>query len=498
MKYLLTITITILFTFTLQAQIDSFDEFNSTFNDILEKNVSQGLVQYELLKNHPILPALRKFIEEANTKELSSEELLAFRINAYNFTVVHEVVKNYPISSVQEIAGFFDQVKHVFEGKEQTLNRYEKNFILKVFNDPRLHFVLNCGALDCPPLLSSAYNAEELDNVLSKQTQLALDNPDFLRVTDKGIELSQIFNWYINDFGGTLRTVHAFINQYKTVPLENNANSSFYEYNWAINDAKPIVTESSNAAFRYVVSSTIPQGSFEFKFFNNLWSRKIDDNRATFFTTAFSGLYGLNNRLNVGLAGRFRAVSNHTGASTPFDVIGFRNTDNHRIGLTALGPIVRYAPVPKWKNFSIQSTLTFPIGRNLEDNTFIDWEGAFWQTQFFNDFTINNKFSLFTEIDLLIEDIALDIEEGFFRVSTPVTVIGSYFPNPKTTLYIISGFSPFYQAPFDYFYQVGSGAKYQITKDFEIELLYTSFRDAFILENNGRADTFNIGIRFNL
>ncbi|MEO0341134.1 MAG: hypothetical protein AAF242_18210, partial [Bacteroidota bacterium] len=151
-------------------------------------------------------------------------------------------------------------------------------------------------------------------------------------------------------------------------------------------------------------------------------------------------------------------------------------------------------------NFSIQSAFWFPIGEDLEGNgelPFIDWNGATWWTQFFNDFTLSPNFSLFTEIDVLWEDIG-NVENGALnRVSTPATAILSYFPNPKTTLYGLTSFSPFWQTEFDYFAQAGVGAKYQFNRNFEVEVLYTAFTNDFLQQNNGNASTFNIGIRVN-
>ncbi len=501
MKIYLSLAIFLAFISNSFAQELTFDNFNNKLSKVFQTYIENGLVNYEELSKSPDLITLKDFIANANTKSLDSDELLAFRINAYNFIVISSIAENYPISSVQEINGFFDNKKYLFERVETTLNRYEKEYLLKVFNEPRLHFVLNCGAIDCPPVSTEIYTASTISNSLAFQTTKSLDNPSFLKVKDDKIELSQIFNWYINDFGGSKKTTIEFINLYKSEPINRKSVISYYDYDWTLNDQKPKPLSSSNSDFRYVVSSTIPKGTYEFKFFNNLYSQNVDNQRSTFFTTIFSGLYGVNNRFNVGISGRFRAVSNHTGDSSPFDIIGFRNIDNKRIGLTALGPMIRYAPIPKWSNFSIQSTLTFPIGKNLagtSDKPYIDWNGAFWNTQFFNDFTLSNSFSLFTELDFLIEDIGFNVENHAFRVSTPVTVIGSYFPTPKSTLYIISGFSPYWQKSFDYFYQVGSGVKYQISSDFEVELLYTLFRNKFILSNDGTADTFNIGLRYNL
>ena len=79
---------------------------------------------------------------------------------------------------------------------------------------------------------------------------------------------------------------------------------------------------------------------------------------------------------------------------------------------------------------------------------FIDWDGASWNTQFFNDYAIGESFSLFTEVDLFIEDIG---SGDLNRFSTPGTVIFSYFPNSKTTFYALGSYSPFWQDTFDYF-----------------------------------------------
>jgi hypothetical protein len=168
-----------------------------------------------------------------------------------------------------------------------------------------------------------------------------------------------------------------------------------------------------------------------------------------------------------------------------------------RSGVPTIGPKIRWAPTAKLPNFSVQSQFWIPLGNDLESDenfVFLDWNEATWWTQFFNDFTLNDNFSLFTEVDFQWEDIG-----DFDRISTPATVILSYFPNPKTTLYALTGYAPRWASgDFDYFAQAGVGAKYQVTPDFEVELLYTGFTDTNLRENNGDAATFNLGMRFSL
>jgi hypothetical protein len=171
-----------------------------------------------------------------------------------------------------------------------------------------------------------------------------------------------------------------------------------------------------------------------------------------------------------------------------------------RQAVTTLGPKIRWAPVPKWSNFSVQSAVWIPLGSELEGENgqpYIDWNGPAWWTQFFNDFTLGNRFSLFTEIDFLWEDIGRS-DAALNRISTPATVILSYFPHPKTTLYTLGSYSPYWNPGYDYFAQAGLGAKQQVNRQLEFELLVTLFTNQFLQGNGGRAATYNLGMRFNL
>lgn len=64
--------------------------------------------------------------------------------------------------------------------------------------DPRIHFVLNCGANSCPPVLF--LTADNLERSLSIATMGFLKDPGNFSVDGNRVELSQIFNWYKEDF----------------------------------------------------------------------------------------------------------------------------------------------------------------------------------------------------------------------------------------------------------------------------------------------------------
>lgn len=501
------------FFFTVSTNAQKIDQqFFNQADAFFKKNVKSGLVNYANLKSDTQLKSLISTIENADLSGADEATKKAFYINAYNLQVIQLATNLYPTNSVQSGGGFFDRKKIKVAGKTFTLNNLEKQFLLKPYKDARLHFVLVCGALGCPPITNFAYQPAQLDQQLDQQTKLALNDPKFIKTNRLGVGLSQIFKWYASDFGGSKTAILNFINKYRDQKIPGSTKVMYYDYDWSLNDTGSSTSSATtlgggNNTARYIVSSTIPKGGVEVKIFNNLYTQrtvngedsKLTD-RSTFFTSSLSVLYGLSNRFNVGINTRYRRVRNDGLPSSALGVFGVGESGSSRQGITAFGPQIRYAPVEKWTNFSIQSSFVFPIGEDLAgSNTqpYIDWNGATWNTQFFNDFSIGNNFSLFTELDILIEDIGFS-DNNINRISTPVVLIFSYNPNKKTTLYTIGGYSPYWQSEFDYFIQGGFGAKYQFTPNLELELLYTGFDSKFLNDNGGRAATYNVGFRFNL
>ena len=95
-----------------------------------------------------------------------------------------------------------------------------------------------------------------------------------------------------------------------------------------------------------------------------------------------------------------------------------------------------------------------------------------------------------------VEDIAVT-GAGYNRLSTPVTVIGSYFPHRRVSLYLLGNVSPYLNTDESWFVQGGAGAKYQFSSKFELEMLLSLFTNDYLLDNDGRASTFNLGFRVN-
>lgn len=204
------------------------------FDSFFSKNVKDGLVDYAAIKQKPAeLNALLKEIVNAPAQKGNDEK--AFLINAYNTFVIKGIVNHYPVEGPLKVDGFFDKQTFNLRGKQITLNRLEKEMLMKQFPDPRLHFVLVCAAKGCPKLASFAYSGKELESQLERQTRAVINDPDFVRLNGPQAEISQIFDWYADDFGGKEQVI-PFIQKYLLKKIKLSPKYSFYEYDWSLNE----------------------------------------------------------------------------------------------------------------------------------------------------------------------------------------------------------------------------------------------------------------------
>ncbi len=209
-----------------------FDKADSFFSI----SVSDGLVEYSSV-NKVKLDELVSIIGETNLSDARGEQKKTFYINAYNILVIKQVVDNYPISSPMKVDGFFDKTKFKVAGEELTLNGIENDIIRKLYSDARIHFVLVCAAMSCPPITSTAYKPLRLDVALDEQTIKALNNDNFIKVDNakKEVQISEIFKWYNTDFLKDHEDILEYINEYRAKKIPADYKVSYYSYDWDLN-----------------------------------------------------------------------------------------------------------------------------------------------------------------------------------------------------------------------------------------------------------------------
>lgn len=260
-------------------------------------------------------------------------------------------------------------------------------------------------------------------------------------------------------------------------------------------------------------SKLIGKGQYDIKWFNNLYTQTRStftdtrEARQTFFTStleAYTGV-GSNKRWNLGLI--LEARSNVVADRYPLEVFSFDGEfGTARSGLTSIAPSLKFVPFESVSNFSIQSSFFIPLVDNetedfapINDNqgVFLDQNGYIWQNRFFYDHTFDgNKWQIFGELNS--EYSFGDENKSFANNSLNLTpgVFLSYFPSSKFTILALAQHSQRIDLGNNFpqdFTAVGGGAKYQLTKQLNIEALYTNFIRG---NNTGLGQTFNIGLRF--
>ena len=189
----------------------------------------------------------------------------ALLINAYNAFTVELILTRYPaLKSIKELGGTFSspwKAKWIdLLGTRLSLDDIEHAMLRKrgVYDDPRVHFAVNCASVGCPMLREEAFVADRLDAQLEQQAHrfMADRTRNRWNTQRQRLELSRIFDWYGEDFRLGHRgigSLAAFAARHAEVLADapadrqrihkgsGNGNRSldiaFLDYDWALNDA---------------------------------------------------------------------------------------------------------------------------------------------------------------------------------------------------------------------------------------------------------------------
>ncbi len=176
---------------------------------------------------------LRSLEENYPQSSWSKGEQLAYWINAYNAYTIKLILNQYPVKSILDIDNgkAWDRKWIELDGKKLSLNNIENDIIRKRFNEPRIHFAVNCAAVSCPPIVNRAFTASNLESLLQERTVRFINDQNHNKISDGKAQVSKIFEWYGEDFGDLV----SYLNKYSKTKIEEEAKITFMEYNWALN-----------------------------------------------------------------------------------------------------------------------------------------------------------------------------------------------------------------------------------------------------------------------
>jgi len=248
----------------------AFDHSHGAWDVVLKRHVTllnegnASQVGYAgILQDHA---ALRAYLDTLSAVPMgeyqawTKAERLAFLINAYNAFTVELILTKYPaVQSIKDLGSLFRSPwkKRFFTllGEARHLDNLEHELIRApgIFDEPRIHFAVNCASVGCPMLRDEAYTAEGLDVQLEDNMRRFLSDRSRNRfdAASGKLRVSNIFDWYGEDFEQGYQgfsSVRALLTKYAALLADSvedrkrietgNYGLVFLDYDWSLNDKR--------------------------------------------------------------------------------------------------------------------------------------------------------------------------------------------------------------------------------------------------------------------
>jgi hypothetical protein len=250
------------------ALAQGFDHSHKAWDALLKKHVvlisggKASQMNYSAMAQDRV--ALKAYLQslsrvsEAEFNGWPKAQRMAFLINAYNAWTVEKILRRYPnIKSIWDFGKVFgnpfkDKFFTLF-GHEFTLDRIEHETLRKpgAYDEPRVHYAVNCAAIGCPMLREEAFTADPLERQLEEQAARFLSDRTRNRAADGKLEVSMIFRWFREDWESGyqgIRSREQYFGKYgkllsdnpkqQKLVAEGKAPISHLEYDWTLNDVK--------------------------------------------------------------------------------------------------------------------------------------------------------------------------------------------------------------------------------------------------------------------
>ena len=158
------------------------------------------------------------------------------------------MIAAYPVKSIKDIdisPGLFSDGPWgkkliTIEGTPLSLDDIEHEILRKNFNDPRVHYAVNCASIGCPNLQKQAFTAARLEQQLEQAAKDYVNSNRGVVITDGEVAISKIYSWFKKDFGISDAEILAHLGRYAAAPLKgklaNAQQIGDYFYDWSLND----------------------------------------------------------------------------------------------------------------------------------------------------------------------------------------------------------------------------------------------------------------------
>lgn len=179
---------------------------------------------------------------------LNRGEQQAYWINLYNALTVQVILDHYPVSSIRDIDispglftnGPWGKKLIEIEGRPVSLDDIEHRILRPIWDDPRIHYAVNCASVGCPDLIARAYTAADMEALLEANAAAYINSPRGVRIASGGdVIVSSIYDWFAEDFGGTEKGVLDHLRRFAQGEIKKALAEATeiedYEYDWSLN-----------------------------------------------------------------------------------------------------------------------------------------------------------------------------------------------------------------------------------------------------------------------
>lgn len=228
-----------------------FDPSYPALDRLLARNATPDGLQYDELQRDPSdLKILKLELAEVDKDEyerFTRPAKLAFLINAHNVHAIDRVVKDYPVESIEdtEWLGSALEARDIrLIGRRWSLLQLRDEIMGPAFKDSRAIFLLNWGMRGCAPLPGVAPTAENIDELLERQTHDFIQNEDYNEFDQRRRRFiaSSLLQTWREPIERDYTTLHLFIERFSKPDVAARIRAFpprivFEPFDTAVNDA---------------------------------------------------------------------------------------------------------------------------------------------------------------------------------------------------------------------------------------------------------------------
>lgn len=174
-------------------------------------------------------------------------EQRAYWINLYNAATVDLILGRFPVASIRDInispgflaRGPWGAKLFSIEAEKLSLDDVEHRILRPIWKDNRIHYALNCASLGCPNLQPLSYTAANTEELLERGAREFINHPRGVAIQKGRLQVSSIYVWFQEDFGGDAEGLMEHWQQYAG-PRLADALSKYtgglaHDYDWRLN-----------------------------------------------------------------------------------------------------------------------------------------------------------------------------------------------------------------------------------------------------------------------